>query len=329
MPGGRPSIYTVAEQAAVSIATVSRVLSGSPAVAPATRERVLAAADELGWQPNRLARGLAGEPAGAVGLVFPDLVGQYVAGIVQGFEHEAIATDRSVLVLGTHGRPTSERMTMDLAVHVDGLVVMDRTISDDAVRRLEERGTPVVLLARPPIDDVPAIRSENRRVASEVAAHLLGHGHTRLAFLGDPDAAPDLHDRLEGFRDAHVDAGRRAPGKPVRVGFSQDDGYDAAMSLLAGARPPTAVMCATDELAAGVYGAARDLDLQIGPELALTGWDDIPLGRALSPALTTVGQPVQELGRRAASLLARRIAGEPTTSDTVPTAVVLRRSCGC
>jgi LacI family transcriptional regulator len=329
MPAARPSIYTVAERAGVSIATVSRVLRGSAPVAPSTRQRVLEAADELGWRPNRLARGLAGEATGAVGLVFPDLVGRYVSEVVLGFEQQAIAADQAVLVLGTHGRPTAERLATDLAAHVDGLVVMDRTITDDAVRRLEARGTPVVLLARTPVDQVPAVRSENRRTATELTTHLLEHGHTHLGFLGDPDAAPDLRDRWLGFRAAHRAEVRRAPSKPVRVGFGQDDGYSAALTLLDGPRPPTALMCATDELAAGVYAAARDLGLVVGEDLALTGWDDIPIGRALTPALTTVHQSTRELGERAADLLAARIAGRPTASVTVPSVPVIRRSCGC
>jgi LacI family transcriptional regulator len=329
VPSRRPSIYTVAERAGVSIATVSRVLGESDRVAPATRERVLAAADELGWRPNRLARRLAGEPTQAVGLVFPDLIGRYIAEVVLGFERVAIAADLGVLVLGTHGRPTAERQATDLAAHVDGLVVMDRTISNDAVRRLEERGTPVVLFARPQIDDIPAVRSENRRTAQELTSHLIEHGHERLAFLGDPDAAPDLRDRWLGFRAAHRAAGRRPPDKPVRSGFSQDEAYAAALSLLDGRRPPTAVACATDELAAGVYGAARDLGLVVARDVALTGWDDLPVGRALSPALTTVHQSIRELGERAANLLCARIAGEPTTSETLPSLPVIRRSCGC
>jgi LacI family transcriptional regulator len=329
VPSRRPSIYTVADHAGVSIATVSRVLRDSERVAPATRERVLAAAAELGWQPSRLARGLAGEPTGAVGLVFPDLVGRYTAEVVLGFEQHAIAADQSVLVLGTHGRPTAERMVSDLAVHVDGLVVMDRTISDDAIRRLEAMGTPVVLLARPPVDDVPAVRSENRRAATELTAHLVEHGYSQVAFLGDPDAAPDLRERWLGLRAALRSAGLRPPAKPTRAGFSQDDGYAAALTLLDRRRRPDAVVCATDELAAGVYGAARDLGLTIGLDVALTGWDDIPVGRALTPALTTVQQPIRALGQRAASQLAARIAGEPTSSETLPSLPVFRRSCGC
>jgi LacI family transcriptional regulator len=330
MPVGRPSIYTVADRAGVSIATVSRVLNGTMPVAAATRERVLAAADELRWQPSRLARKLTGERVGAVGLVFPELIGGYVATVVVGFEERAMAEDVGVLVLGTHGRATAERMASDLAEHVDGLVVMDRTITDAAVQRLAGDGTPLVLLARKPLDGIPAVCSENHDAAVELTIHLLEqHGHRRLAFVGDPEAAPDLEQRWQGFELAHRRAGLGAPAPAVRTGFRPDDGYAAVATLLAGPEPPTAVVCATDELASGAVMRVRDLDLALGDDLAVTGWDDSPLARALAVPLTTVDQPVRELGRCAADALFRGIEGDAGESLVLPSRLVLRRSCGC
>jgi LacI family transcriptional regulator len=330
MPVGRPSIYTVADRAGVSIATVSRVLNGTLPVAAATRARVLAAAEELRWQPSRVARKLTGERTGAVGLVFPELIGGYVANIVLGFEERAMAEDVGVLVLGTHGRATAERMASDLAEHVDGLVVMDRTITDDAVQRLAGDGTPIVLLARAPLDGIPAVRSENHDAGLELTTHLLEHhGHRRLAFIGDPDAAPDLEQRWQGFTLAHRRAGLGEPAPALRTKFRPDDGYAAVATLLAGPEPPTAVVCATDELASGAAMRVRDLDLTLGDDLAVTGWDDSPIARALAVPLTTVDQPVSELGRCAADTLFRRIDGEAGESQVLPSRLVLRRSCGC
>jgi LacI family transcriptional regulator len=330
MPPARPSIYTVADLAGVSIATVSRVLNGSVPVAASTRARVLAAAEELRWQPNRLARKLTGERAGAVGLVFPELVGSYVANVVLGFEARAMAEDVGVLILGTHGRATAERMAADLAGHVDGLVVMDRTIIDAAVQRLANDGTPIVLLARAPLDGIPSVRSENHDVAIELTTHLLEHhGHRRLAFIGDPGAAPDLMQRWEGFQLAHRAAGLGAPMQAVRTGFSPEDGYAAVERLLAAPEPPTALVCANDELASGAAMRVRDLGLRLGDDLAVTGWDDGPIGQALSAPLTTVHQPVSELGRCSADALFQTIEGDAPDSQVLPSRLVLRRSCGC
>jgi LacI family transcriptional regulator len=330
VPPERPSIYTVADRAGVSIATVSRVLNGSMPVAAATKARVLSAAEELRWQPSRVARKLTGERTGAVGLVFPELIGGYVANVVLGFEEHAMAEDVGVLVLGTHGRVTAERMASDLAEHVDGLVVMDRTITDAAVERLAGAGTPIVLLARPPLDGVPSIRSENHDAAVALTAHLLEqHGHRRLAFIGDPQAAPDLTQRWEGFQLAHRVAGLGPPLPAFRTGFRPDDGYTAVATLLAGPEPPTALVCANDELASGAAARARDLGLRLGDDLAVTGWDDSPIGRALLSPLTTVNQPVSDLGRCAADALFQRIEGGATDSHVLPSRIVLRQSCGC
>jgi LacI family transcriptional regulator len=324
------SIYDVAERAGVSIATVSRVLRGTVKVAPETRDRVLVAAEELRWRPNRLARGLATKGQSAVGIVFPDLSGPYYSQVVLGFEEQAVEADRSVLILATHGRLNSDEMVLDLADRCDGLVVMDRTVTDDVVRDLEAAQVPVVLLARPAVGEVPAVRAENTAAATELVAHLVvTHGLRRLAFLGDPEAAPDVEQRWDGFRRGHADAGLTPPDKPVRSGFLVDDGYAAAAALLDEADRPQALYCANDEVALGACRAAHDLGLRIPRDLAVTGWDDNPAARALTPPLTTVRQPMRELGRTAGDLLSARMAGVGGDSLTLPTQPVIRRSCGC
>lgn len=325
-----PSIYTVAERAGVSIATVSRVLRGSAPVAASTRDRVLAAIDEVGWRPNHLARGLAGKGHSAVGIVFPDLHGSYFAQVILGYEDEAVAEDRSVLILATHGRANSDAMVLDMSDRVDGLVIMDRTVSDDVIVGLERAGTPVVLLARPPVGTTPSVRAENVATAAAITSHLLAHGHERVELAGDPDAAPDVEERWRGLLRAHAEAGVAAPDKPLRCGFLQDDGYALGLAVLDARRPPTALQCVNDEVALGVYGAARDLGLSIPGDLAVAGWDGIPAARAVTPALTTVRQPMRELGCRAGQLLSQRIhLGTTPASQTLPSEVVLRRSCGC
>jgi len=325
----KPSIYTVAQRAGVSIATVSRVLRGTVAVRDETRQRVLAAADELGWQPSSLARSLAGEATGAVGLVVPDLLGHYAAQVVEGFEERALAEDGSVYVLATHGRPRAPEFVRDLAARTDGLVVMDRTVDDDQVRRLDEHGTRIVLFARPPVGHVPAVRTGNRPVAEELTRHVIEHGHERLAFLGDPVAAPDVAERWAGFQDAHAAAGLPAPSGPVVTGFGEGDGYTAATDLLAQDARPRALICANDLVAFGVYARARELGLGLPGDLAVTGWDDLSAGGLLTPALTSVQQPTRELGERAADLLYQRIAGRRPTSEVLPSTLAIRGSCGC
>jgi len=330
MTVAKPSIYTVAQRADVSIATVSRVLRGTAPVAPATRDRVLAAMDELRWRPSHVARGLAGKGHSAIGVVFPDLLGPYYAQVVLGFEQHAVADDRSVLILATHGRANADEMVRDLAGRVDGLVVMDRTVSDKLVASLDEAGTPIVLLARDGVGSIPVVRAENISAATRLTAHLLDHGHTRLTFMGDPESAPDVEQRWRGFLRAHETAGVTAPEKPFRCGFLADDGYACGSELLDADDRPTAVMCANDELALGLYRASRELGLRIPDDVAVTGWDDLAAGGLVSPALTTVRQPARELGARAGALLSARIAGSlALRPETLPVDLILRHSCGC
>jgi len=330
MTTAKPSIYTVAEHAGVSIATVSRVLRGTAPVAPATRERVLAATEALRWRPSHVARGLAGKGHSAIGVVFPDLLGPYYAQVVLGFEQHAVADDRSVLILATHGRPNADEMVVDLAGRVDGLVVMDRTVSDEVVRGLDKAGTPIVLLARDGVGSIPVVRAENIEAAKRLTSHLMDHGHTRLAFVGDPEGAPDVEQRWRGFLAAHEAAGVSPPEKAIRCGFLTDDGYACGSELLDDDERPTAVVCANDELALGLYRAARDLGLRIPADVAVTGWDDLATVSLITPALTTVRQPARELGARAGALLSARIAGsDDLIPETLPTDLVLRHSCGC
>jgi LacI family transcriptional regulator len=326
----RPSVYQVAERAGVSIATVSRVLRGSAPVSAETRQRVLAAADELHWRPSRLARAFVEQAHGAVGIVFPDLAGPYYSRVIAGFEDEAVERRAAALILGTHGRPNVEELVHDLADRVDGLVVMGRTVSDEFVASLDRRGTPVVLLARAAVGEVPSVRAASVTSADSLTEHLITHGRRRLVFVGDPDLSPDVSERWRGVRRALRRAGIRAADTVVSAGgFDVDHGYKAGLHLFGGRQTVDAVMCANDEIASGIYRAASAAGLRVPEDVAITGWDDTTMASRLHPPLTTVRQPMRELGARAAALLFDRIEARPATSVVLRTSVVVRESCGC
>jgi len=329
MTAQRANIYAVAERAGVSIATVSRVQRGLGPVSTETRERVEQAIDELGYRPDPTGRALAGQPLDAMGIVFPDLAGPYYSAVLLGAEAASVSAGCSLLILATHGRPRAEELARELCARVDGLIVMGRTISDEAVRALAAR-VPLVLLARAGIDEVPSVRSANRAPARELVEHLLqAHGHERLSFIGDPGASPDAEDRWQGFLDAHRAQGVPAPPAAFAAPFHEHGGREAAGAALDSPLAPTALVCASDEIALGALQAVRDRGLTPGQDIAVTGWDDIQLARFVTPALTTVRQPMDELGRIAATLLAQRIDGEPAESRTLDSELVIRASCGC
>ena len=329
MTSPRANIYAVAERAGVSIATVSRVQRGVGPVSTGTRERVEQAIDELGYSPDPTGRALAGQRLDAMGIVFPDLAGPYYSSVLLGAEAASVAAGSSLLILATHGRPRAEELARALSARVDGLIVMGRTISDEAVRALGAR-VPLVLLARTPIDDLPTVRSANREPAQELVTHLLtAHGHERLSFIGDPGASPDAEDRWQGFLDAHRAQGVPAPPAAFAAPFHEHGGREAAGAALDRTDRPTALVCASDEVALGACQAVSDRGLRPGIDIAVTGWDDIQLARFVTPALTTVRQPMTRLGETAATLLAQRVAGEHAESRTLPSDVVIRASCGC
>lgn len=325
-----PTIYEVAERAGVSIATVSRVHRRDDVVAAATRKRVEGAIRDLAYRPSRLGRSLAHGRHEATGIVFPDLSGPYYSGVILGYEEASAAEGRSVLILGTHRRPGSDDQVLGLADRVDGIVIMGQTVDDDVVEALHDRGVPMVLLARPPVATADSVRTENLAAATAMATHLLDHGHRRIAFVGDPDGSSDVAERWEGYLAAHAHGGV-VPLDPVRCAFREADGAAAAIELFDQPQPATAVMAANDEIAMGVLAAARQAGLRTPGDLVVTGWDDIPAARHVSPALTTVRQPMLDIGRRAAALLHEQIEDrrQSPRHEVLPTELVVRSSCGC
>jgi LacI family transcriptional regulator len=325
------TIYEVARHAGVSIATVSRVHRNASLVAPATRERVHRAVAALDYRPSSLGRSLAHGQHEATGIVFPDLSGPYYSAVILGYEEASSAEGQSVLILATHRRAASAKQVLDLADRVDGVVLFGRTVDDDVVEALERRGVPTVLLARPLAGRADSVRAESRSTAAALTTHLFGHGYRRVAFLGDPHGSPDAAERWAGFLDAHRADNRQPWRAAIACSFREDDGRAAATELLAGPDRPDAIMCANDEIAMGVLVAARAANLSVPDDLAVTGWDDIPAARHLAPPLTTVRQPMLDLGRRAAELLRDRITThriEPL-HELLPTELVVRSSCGC
>jgi LacI family transcriptional regulator len=326
----RPSVYDVAERAGVSIATVSRVLRGNAPVAEATRRRVLAAADELRWRPSRLARAFAAQSHGAVGIVFPDLGGPYYSRVIAGFEAEAAERRAAVLILATHGRANADDLVSDLADRVDGLVVMGRTIDDRTLEAIAGGALPVIALARPPVGGIASVRAANTAPAAAVTRHVLAHGRRRIVFVGDPTRSPDVSERWRGVRRALRRAGHDTRQALIPCdGFDVEHGYKSGLDVFARGNGVDAVMCANDEVAGGVVRAAAVSGLRIPDDVIVTGWDDTPLAARIHPPLTTVRQPLHELGRRAAGLLFDRIDGRPVSSAVLRTGVVLRESCGC
>jgi LacI family transcriptional regulator len=326
---GDTTIYQVAERAAVSIATVSRVMRGSAPVAAKTRARVEDAMAALRFTPSRLGVSLAERHHGANGIVFPDLSGPYFAEVVLGYEEVAAEVGRGVLILSTHGRQAAREMVLDLAARVDGMVVLGRTVDDDVIAEVLARNVPVVVVARDRVRGADSVNAENEHSAEALAAHLAAHGHRSFAFLGDAEISPDAFHRWSGLVRALRAHGVAVPERPVPCPFDEDGGREAA-SVLLRADPPDALVCANDEIALGAITAAERLGMRVPDDLAVTGWDDVMAARHSRPGLTTVRQPMRQLGAWAARRLHDRLGGDTSAPrhEVLRTQLVVRASCG-
>ncbi|EAQ00266.1 transcriptional regulator, LacI family protein [Janibacter sp. HTCC2649] len=329
----RATIYSVAAAAGVSIATVSRVFQGTSIVAQGTRERVLAAADELNYVPLGAARSLAVSRHELLGLVLPELGGPYYSELLMGFESRASELGLGVIVVVTQGKPDPSRAIRQLMSRVDAIAVLGSDLDDDALTHLATV-KPLLSLAGIPDGPIDSLAAENTASAEQLTIHLLDHGRSSLLFLGDPDAGADIAGRYTGFSAALSARGLDVP-EPVRIGLRESDGAAFATAHLAGEHRADALVCANDELALAVLAHLQDHGVDVPADVAVVGWDDVMAARYVRPALTTVRQPVRDLGALASDRLHAHLNGTTDagaaspTHDILPTQVVIRSSCGC
>jgi len=330
-PGdGAATIYSVAQHAGVSIASVSRVMQGSATVSEATRRRVLDAADALNYVPTGAARSLAVRHHEAQALVLPELAGPYYSELLMGFEARAAELGHGVLLLQAAGRQDLTAAVRRLAGRVDGLAVLGSAAIPEAVVDSVRASRPVLLVAGDPHPGVEAISSENASSTRFLTEHLMQHGRRRIVFVGDPSAGPDVRDRRRGYLEAHAASGRTA-ADPLLVPFREQDGAAVAARWLSGTIDADALVCANDELALSVMRGVQAAGRRVPADLAVVGFDDLMTARYVRPGLTTVRQPVRELGALAAERLHELVGGRAPHAEltVLPTRPVVRGSCGC
>jgi LacI family transcriptional regulator len=328
----RPTIYDVAERAGVSIATVSRVLNGSRKATAATREAVLQAAHELGYRPNAAARSLAGQATETLALVFPEISSPFFAEIIRGAEIEARQHQYHLLIYGVPDVGEADPLLPVLSSRVDGLILGGHC-DDTFVQSLDRQSVPFVVLGRGVQGyAVSTIQADSYNGVYEAVTHLIDHGYRRIAFIGGPQGFQQGLVRLHAYRQALTDRGWDAePGWVIHSDFSEAGGHATALQLLALPQPPHAIFAANDQMAIGAIDAARAAGLRVPEDVAVVGFDDIPVAAYVHPALTTVRRQIYESGVLAVRLLLDRIADPARAPEHValPTHLVVRRSCGC
>jgi DNA-binding LacI/PurR family transcriptional regulator len=319
-----PTLEQVAALAGVSRATVSRVVNGSPKVSPVVRAQVERAVAKLGYVPNRAARSLVTRRADSVALVVSEPRARFFsepffAGMVRGVSAALAETGVQLLLLIAQDLPDRRRLQrFVVGGHVDGVLLASLHGDDPLPGALERAGVPAVLVGRPArrvVDrGAPAsyVDADNRGGAAKAVAHLARRGRRRIATITGPlDMGVGL-DRLEGYRDGLAAAGLAADEDLVETGDFTEEGGAAAMArLLARPGPPVdAVFAASDLMAAGALRALRAAGRRVPEDVAVVGFEDSAVARYAQPPLTTVRQPIEEMGRQATRMLLARIAGE-------------------
>lgn len=302
-----PTIKEVSQRAHVSPSTVSRVLNGTTPVSAEARARVLRAIEELDYTPNAFARGLATNRSGGIGVTTNDIGSPYYAVMLRGVEAAIEDAGLHLMVSSGHARADAERSAIQFLKQrrSDALIVQAEALSDaELIRLADEADVPVVVFGRrvPELATV-CVHLDNEAGGRMATEHLLAHGHRRIAHIAGPLRFPDARDRLQGYRDALDGAGiAYDDGLVVEGDFREGGGREAMERLLDRTTELDAVFVANDQMAAGAMRAVRDRGLDVPLDLSLVGYDDVLLAQYLSPTLTTVRQPLFDMGRAAGDI---------------------------
>jgi LacI family transcriptional regulator len=331
---GVATIRDVARVAGVSVATVSRVLNGSAPVSESTDTQVRNAARDLNYWPNGAARSLITRSSNTLGVLLPDIHGEFFSEVIRGIDLAARGEGYHLLVSSSN--PATDELVSALGSmrgRIDGLIVMMPDQSAPRLLRECAAGTPTVVLnAGAEVPGCHAISIDNHDGAYRVVRHLVSVGRRRIATITGPRGNTDARLRLEGYLAALRDAGLNADPKYLLQGeFTEPSGYEAGLRLLQLDPRPDAVFVGNDRMAVGVMGAFHDSGVDVPGEIAIAGFDDIEMSQYLSPALTTVHADAQRLGALAVSRLLelqRTSKVDGPRHEVLPTTLVVRGSCG-
>ena len=304
----KTSIKDIARAAGISHSTVSRALNDSPLVNAETKARVRRLAQELGYSPDAAARSLVMGRTRTVGVVVTTIADPFAAGVVEGIERTAYAHGYSLILAASSDDPQREIAAVEMlrSKRVDAVIVTSSRVGALHQERLRSAGVPVILLNSHSQQQMPnaySVRVDDVHGGRLATEHLLGRGHRRIAHVTGPEGHSPSSDRLAGYRSALAGAGIDYDPAYVVGGTGRLDGGCAALrSLLALRDRPTAVFCYNDMTAIGLLSAARNEGMVTPRDLAVVGFDDIPLAAHVAPALTTIAQPMFELGERAMNM---------------------------
>lgn len=325
-------IKDVATRASVSVATVSRVLNGSARVSSATRKRVIAAMEELGYRPNAVARSLRTEETRVLGLILGDVLNPFFGALARAVERGARAAGYTVVICNADEDPDEQDhyVRVLLEQQVDGLLLCPTAEVTSMVRAAVGSARPLVFVDRVLPDlDVPSVRVDGTAAMHALITHLRALGHRRIAFISGPAALSTGRERTAVFL-----AAMRANGLATRPGyleagdFRTASGHEITARFLDLPEPPEAIVVGDNLMTLGAFDAVRERGLRIPEDVAIASYDDVPWFAHLDPPVTAISQPVAELGARAVQTVLGLIAARAAASTVLPAGLVVRRSCG-
>jgi LacI family transcriptional regulator len=331
----QPTIYDIADHAGVSIATVSRVLNGTSVVLPDKLERVRNAIEELNYSPRRAARELAKQKTETIGLVVPEISRAYFSQLLRGIEMGARAAGFDLLVYSNDIEHEGHITHRPIGKHnADGLLVFTQSLSTQDIIHFHRIGFPLVLIAQPSPESlmIPSVRIENQGGAFTIMKHLiLVHQRRKIVFLKGESSQEDALCREQGYFEALKTYNIQPdPDLIAYGGFNADVAKEAIRNVLEKGIKFDAVFSSDDDSASGVLLALREANLRVPEDVSVVGFDDAPFAPYLTPPLTTVFAPTEQVGLEAIRLLVRLIQGEKVEPVLIlPTKPVIRESCGC
>jgi LacI family transcriptional regulator len=326
------TIRDVATEAGVSAATVSRFLNKSIVLPPETAARIERACKKLAYRPNQLAKRLSLGSSELIGLVTPEIANPFFAALAAAAEDEARRAGYSLIIMSTGGDPAVEIANVNRldSRHIDGLIVLTNRPDDGRLREILTGRSDVVLLDEDvPGAEVGRIFVENEKGAYGATRHLIDAGHRRIAHIGGPQELFSARERFAGFARALKEAGIAIDPQLIRFGaYDRASGLGAIIELANGPAP-TAVFTGSDYIAVGVLDGLRRMGLVAPRDFSIASFDDMPFADLMHPPLTTVRQPIEEMGRLGVRTLLAQIKGEATAGIArLPTELVIRLSVG-
>lgn len=327
------TIRDVAEEADVSISTVSHVINNTRYVSDETRARVLAAIKKLNYHQNRLASSLRHRKTHTIGVLLPNSANPYFAQILAGIEAACFDQNYHIILGNANDDPQREQsyLAVLLSRQVDGILLISTGSFERSSKLLSENNTPVVMVDRfADFDTVDEIFTDNRKGGYLATHYLLSLGHTRIGCITGPSHLTPSAVRVKGYEDALIEAGLVPdPGLIATGDFQHKGGYDAAVTLLQVDDKPTAIFACNDLMAVGAIAALLENGHRVPQDISVIGYDDIPLASYANPPLTTIAQPAREIGHLAVERLLQRLDNPLIAArhEVLPVSLVERESC--